>query len=316
MKKLLKLATIITAILTCAISLVGCGGNFSKVDITDETLSNYNQIVRNNTLSNSSYSNYEATYKYERKASSYTTKYDVKMKVNGNAGIGEVFALIEFDTFYTQDDNQYGRDLLVKYAIVRSSNGAYYSDYKINMVLGEQATNENTFSVTFSEMVNALLDDGYWCSTDNEYMTDILDEDDIFDSYYNMLISFAELKFGDFIVSSGDNPLVNCSHAYNKDMFLETLNDLDSNSANNGYTLHSSKDNAFKIKRKKNFSQYGITEEYKLESTLTIHEDKTYTYKCYDYYKTNNPARLAEVTEEYELKPISGTIQKPAWAIQ
>jgi hypothetical protein len=147
-------------------------------------------------------------------------------------------------------------------------------------------------------------------------MTDILDEDDIYDSYYNMLISFAELKYGDWLVSSGDNPLVNCSHEYNKDAFLNTLNDLDSSSANNGYSLYTSGDNSFRIKRQKTFSQYGIKEEYKLESTITVHEDKTYTYKSSNYYKTNNPSRLAEVTKEYELKPITGSIEKPAWAQQ
>ncbi|MBR6737361.1 MAG: hypothetical protein IKL82_03240 [Clostridia bacterium] len=316
MKKLLKLATAITAVIMCAISLVGCGGSFSKAEITDETLSTYSQTVRHNTLSNTSNTKYEATYKYDKKGSSYNTKYDVKMKVNGDAGIGEVFALIEFNTFYTQDDGNHGRDLLIQYAIVRSTSGNYYSNYKINMVLGKQSSSENTFSVTFSDMVDALIDDGYWCSTESRYMTDILDDDDIFDSYYNMLIAFAELKYGDYLVSSGDNPLVFCSHAYNKGGFLNTLNDLDSNSSNNGYSLYSSGDNAFRIKRKKTFSNYGITEEYKLESTITVHEDKTYTYKSYDYYKTNNPARLAEVTKEHELKPITGTIEKPAWALQ
>ena len=64
------------------------------------------------------------------------------------------------------------------------------------------------------------------------------------------------------------------------------------------------------------YANYFGKEEYKLESTITVHEDKTYTYKCSDYYKTNNPSRLAEVTEEYELKPITGTIEKPAWALR
>lgn len=325
MKKLLKLATSITAVLALVFSLTGCfledlgiGSSLKRQSINAETITTLRENIQSTTLPNSSNLKFEASYDYEYNSTNqyvYTTKYEVDMKVNGEANVGEVFAYIEFDTEYSQQDGTHGRDLLIKYCIVRVGAGDSYNDYKVYMNLGGQ-----TYSGTFYQIIATLEDieengsDLYFSGTRHNYdMLDVLDYSDnanFYDDYFGTLYDFATAMYGNYVVSTTDNPFIHCLHYFNLDGFIRTLNNLDENSK--GYTLYAS-DNAYRVKRSYVDSRY-FREEYKLDDKLTVHEDGTYTFESEYKYSTANPARAHQTEIEQELKPLTGTIQIPSWA--
>lgn len=321
MKKLLNRIILLATVLVMALSFTACDfdlssifgdGNYSKKEITSESVSSIKSNITENTLNNLSYLKYESTYNYDYNKSGeyvYNTKYDVNMKVNGSAVIGEVFALIEFKTFYSQPDGLHGRDKLVKFCIVRTSSGVNYSDYTVYMNIDGQ-----TYSASYSGMINRIEAADLWVSNTGNYpMVEALDYEEDQGAYFEVLYAYAEAVSGSQIVSTLDNPFIYCLHNFNKDNFIGILESLDEYSKNKGYSLYASKGNSYKIKRYLNDTKF--LEKYDEESYLTINDDKTYSYKYEGFYETKNPARNFNYTTKNELKPFTAAIERPSWSL-
>ena len=98
MKKFLKLAVSLMLVLTTVFTLTGCSFDLSfykKEEATSEKVSEITASINEKISENSpSYYKYEAVYNhdYTNTVYNYNTKYNVKMKVNGEAQVGEVFA--------------------------------------------------------------------------------------------------------------------------------------------------------------------------------------------------------------------------------
>lgn len=319
MKRFLNLFLSLAVLLATVLSLTACslgGGEYKamykKQSITLGGVSSMIESINDKTLSDASYSKYEATYKsdYENDAYDFTTKYEVKMKVNGEANVGEVLAYIELKSFYEQSDGLHGRDILIKYCIVRVTDGNTYNDYKIYMNIGEE-----TYSGTFNEVIDYIdQEDVYFPGNpSNLEASNILDYEPTQGDYYQTLYSFALAVTGQDAVSTLDNPIIFCLHAFNKGNFLDTMRDLNESSTSDGWTLYSAGDSAYKITRKYSDKRFFL-EECKSTAFLKIHNDGTYSHKLVYEYKTENPARAHETKTERELKPLSGVIEIPSWA--
>lgn len=318
MKKFLNILLAFTIIISSVFSLTACSfgdgdykASYKKQTITRESVSSIMDTIEKNTIENLSYSKYEATYKSDYKSNTYdyNTKYDVSMKVNGDAKVGEVFAYIELKSVYEQSDGQHGRDLLVKYCIVRISEGKNFSDYKVYMNIGEE-----THSATFSEMHDKIAEEDVYLEgeTENLDVSNILDYTYSQGRYFETLYGYGMAITGGDIVSTLDNPLIFCLHEFNKENFVYTLSELTESSKNYGWALYSAGDSAFKITRK--YDDKKFLESYDSTAYLKINEDGTYSHKLIDGYKTENPARAFEYKTERELKPLSTAIEVPSWA--
>lgn len=319
MKKFIKMAVCLMFVLTTVFTMTGCKfGGFDYLSfymikkITAENISEIETKIDEKTVDNGSYLKYEATYKYdyENMGYSYNTKYDVHMKVNGEAQVGEVFAYIEFRSFYDQEGDEHDRDYLFKYCILRDSEGENYSDYLVAVNVGDQL-----FGATYSDMVQAIEDSGDYVNADmsNQSMSNALELNNYNgNDYFEILIAWTQIVIENEIVSTNDNPFIFCLHEFNKGSFIGTLNDLNPNSTR-GYTLFASGDRKFKIARTYNDSQ--TKEKYDNASYLKIHDDGTYSYKYIGEY-TSNPGRNFKFKKEQELKPLSGVIEIPSWIPQ
>ncbi|MBE6703035.1 MAG: hypothetical protein E7585_06465 [Ruminococcaceae bacterium] len=324
MKLFLKTMLSCALALIMLLSLVSCsllgGGddgdfkaNYKKQEITADAVSVIKSNLESKLAENSSYLKYTATYHYDLENSGsgyvYNNKYDVTMQVNGDAAVGEVFAYIELKSVYSQPDGNAGRDVFVKFCIVRTGEGENYSDYKVFVNLDDQ-----TYSATFGEMLQAIEEaDIYYVSggTD-EAMKDALDYEIGDGEYFEIILAYAATVSGKELVSITDYPFIYCLHDFNKDSFLSMLSELNQNSGDKGYKLYTDGDNKIKVTRK--YKDKKFLEEYDNASYLWLNDDGTYSYRCVDMYKTDNPARAKIVNTEQVLNPLTDTIALPAWA--
>ena len=323
MKAFLKFFCSCTLALVMLVSLVSCsmfGGNddgdfkadYKKQEITTSTLSAIKNNLASKLVENGSYLKYAATYHYDLENSGsgyeYNTKYDVTMKVNGEAAVGEVFAYIELKSVYSQPDGNHGRDVFVKFCIVRISDGDKYSDYKVFVNLDDK-----TYSATFDEMLQVIDEaDSYYVSAENEDMKLALDYEKGNGTYFEVIIAYATAVAEKEIVSLLDYPFIHCLHDFNKGSFIDMLSGLNNSSAEKGYKLYTDGDNKIKVTRK--YDDKKFLEAYDNASYLWINDDGTYSYRCVDMYKTENPAKAKTVNTEQELSPLTGTISLPSWA--
>jgi len=323
MKSLLKALCSCTLALVMLLSLVSCsifGGDddgdfkahYKKQEISASAISTIKNNLNSKLVENGSYLKYTATYNYDLEHSGsgyeYNTKYDVTMQVNGNAAVGEVFAYIELKSVYSQPDGQAGRDVFVKFCIIRINDGENYSDYKVFVNLDDK-----TYSATFNEMLQIIEEaDSYYVVSDNKDMKSALDYDIGNGEYFEIIIAYASAVADKEIVSVTDYPLIHCLHDFNKDSFLDMLSGLDANSAEKGYKLYTDGENKVKVTRK--YDDKKFLEQYDTASYLWLNDDGTYSYRCVDMYKTDNPARAKTVNTEQVLNPLTGTVSLPAWA--
>lgn len=323
MKLFLKMMLSCVLALVMLLSLVSCsllgGGDdgefkadYEKQEITAEAVSAIKSGLESKIAENGSYLKYAATYHYDLQNSGsgyvFNTKYDVTMQVNGDAAVGEVFAYIELNSFYSQPDGQAGRDVFVKFCIVRTGEGENYSDYKVFVNLDDQ-----TYSATFDEMLQKLDEADVYVSGGNDNpMKLALDYESSNGDYFEIITAYAAAASGKEIVSLLDNPFIYCLHEFNKNSFLNMLDGLDQNSGSKGYKLYTEGDNKVKVTRK--YEDKKFLEEHDNASYLWINEDGTYSYHCVDMFKTDNPAKAKVVNTEQLLNPLTGTIALPAWA--
>ena len=148
MKKFIRLITTFVLVLVATLSLTACFGgdgdysaSYKSTEITTQNTETISRDIKSRVLNNDSYSKYVSTYKYEynSKIYNYTTKYDLLMKVNGEAELGEAYAYMELKSFYEQEDGNYGRDLDLKYCIVKTGDGIMFSDYTVYLLLARWA---------------------------------------------------------------------------------------------------------------------------------------------------------------------------------
>lgn len=323
MKSFIKIICSCTLALTMLLSLASCsifGGDddgdfaadYKKQEITAETASSVRSTLESKVAENSSYLKYAATYSYELESTKegyeYTNKYDISMQVNGEAAVGEAFAYIELKSVYTQPDGKSGRDVLVKFCVVRTSEGEKYSDYKVFVNIDDK-----TYGATFEEMLEAIREaDTHSVSENDGTMKYALDYEKGNGDYFEVITAYAAAVAGKEIVSTSDYPLINCLHEFNKDNFLNVLSELDGFSADKGYKLYTDGENKAKLTRK--YSDKKNMEEYDKAYWLWINEDGTYSYHAKEMYKTDNPGRARIANTEQAITPITGAITLPAWA--
>lgn len=326
MKRLLKLAISLALILATVLSLASCSfinnllgidddGDY-KADYKEQELTASNVVAAKNTIkekvTNASFGKFVATYTSDYESTSeykYNTKYDVTMKVNADAAVGEVFAYIKLKSVYSQPDGNHGRDVTAEYCIVRISDGEYYSDYKVYLNIGGQ-----TYSESYEQMITRIeeADIYLYGGGQNLTMKGALDYQNNQGDYFQMLYAYAEAVTGNEIVSINDNPFIYCLHEFNIISFSSVLDGLDTTSADKGYKLFTAGDNMLKIKRK--YDDNKFLEYYDELHYLKINDDGTYSHKCIDNYETKNPARARISKTVKELKPLTGAIEVPTWA--
>lgn len=321
MKKFLKLFISLIATISCTLCFTACdfdlgsifgdigGGSYLRKDMSAESIASIVRHIDQNVMDSDDYVNFQSTYTcdYNNTNYNYSKKYNIDMKVNGNAEVGEVFALIDFYTYYAQEDGQYGRDMTIKYCIVRTGTGTYCNNYRVYMNLGGQ-----TYSATYSGMLDKIEQEGvnYSVPTYTFPMLDILENDGGY-YYYILLMAYAEAYYGDQVASTTDNPFIYCLHDLNGELFVNTLKKFNENSKNQGYSLYASGENSYKLVRK----YKDLFETYDEVSYFTINDNGTYTYKMEDNYKTTNPARGPYTSlATYDFKPLTTTIEIPSWA--
>ena len=316
MKKFIRLITTFILVLVSSLSLTACFGgdgdysaSYKSTEITTQNTETISRDIKSRVLNNDSYSKYVSTYKYEynSKIYNYTTKYDLLMKVNGEAELGEAYAFMELKSFYEQEDGNYGRDLDLKYCIVKTGDGIMFSDYTVYLLLGG-----NTYSATFEEMHDKIEEEDIYLSGSryDDEMSCAFDYELTQGGYFETIIGYTMAIYGDDVVSTLDNPFIYCLHDLNKGSFIDALYSLDSSSKNKGFRLYSA-DNAYKLTRK--YSDKKFREDYDNASYIKIFEDGTYAYKYRGVYETGNPARAFKSNTEKELKPLNENIEVPTW---
>ena len=316
MRKIIRLTLALAIVLASVLSLTACSfgdgeykASYKKTETTYEKVSQIRDVITDSIHFDFSTSKYQSTYNYEytNKKYEYTTKYDVLMKVNTDAGVGEVFAYMELKSFYEQADGLHGRDLDIKYCIVREGEGNYYSDYKVYMLLDGQ-----TYNATFNEMHEKIQEQDVYLSGSmfDEEMFYALNYESTQGSYFETILGYTMAITGGDVVSTLDNPFIYCLHGLNLGEFLDTLYGLDESSSSYGYTFYTAP-NAYKIKRNYSDRKYGEASEF--VSYLKINADGTYAYKRDGSYKVDNAGRAFEYSNKKELKPLLETIELPAW---
>lgn len=327
MKKLLKIAISLTLVLATVFALASCsmfGGDdevgeefkakYKKQEITTDGVAALKTNVVSKAKGVDSYNKYVATYKYKYHHTGsdlvYDNEYDVMMKVNLEAAVGEALAYIEFKSVYSQPDGLHGRDFSAKYTIVRISEGTNYSDYKVFLNTADQ-----TFGATFDEMIDKIDEADVYLSIsdDNEPMKDAFSYEKNNGRYFEVLYAYTMAVTGKDIISTSDNPFIYCLHEFNKDSFTSVLGGLDANSAKKGYKLFTSGDNMIKITRNSEDNQFFL-EKHDNATYFRLYDDGTYAYRFAGTYLSENPARGFSSDTEQELKPLAEAIALPDWA--
>ena len=316
MKKFIRLITTFVLSVATVLSFTACSlgdgdyaAAYKSTEINSTNIENICEDIEYKTIENVSYNQYVSKYKYEyySKIYKYTTKYDLLMKVNGEAEMGEVFAYMELKSFYEQEDGRFGRDLDLKYCIVKTDDGELFTDYTVYLLLGGQ-----TYSAGFYEMHEKIEEEDIYLSgsSDNYYMSSILNYNSTYGEYFETLLGYTMAIYQGDIVSTTDNPFIYCLHDLNKGSFKDAIYGLTNTSAKKGYKLYSA-ENAYKLTRKYNDKKF--LENYDNASYIKFFENGTYAYKYKGTYETGNPARAFKSTTEKELKPLAETIEIPTW---
>ena len=324
MKKLIRSIAVVLLMSVMVLSFASCSivspfigesgyfGIYSSVDLSsaDSVIASINT----NIPSNEAYSGYKVTYVYEHanKAEeyNYTTKYNLTAKINSAALVNEVFALFDLKIDYKQADGQYGVDADVNICIVRTGSGTMYSDYTVYAQV-----NGANYKATFDEMKDKLDQADNWRSDiENNEMKYALDTRDTNSSaYLEVVLEWIQVEYGDYLLSSGENPLIQATHDYNKGMFISLVQDAKVGS-DKQYKVSTSGDDKFRASKSYSMKEQNFQEESDIVAFLKLNGDGTYTCKyTYDWMR-KHPYEDRASTYERVLEPLSEAISRPSFA--
>lgn len=323
MKKLIKNALSLVLVGVMMLSFASCSfvspyigesgyfGIYKSVDLlsADSVITSINNktVVEN-------YGSYTVTYVYEHanKAEEYdyTQKYDLTAKINTAAQVNEVFALFNLNVDYKQANGQHSVDADINICIVRTSSGDMYSDYTVYAQV-----NGTSYKATFSQMKEKLdLADRYYSEVQNDSIKSALDTGNTNSSpYFELVLAWVETEYGDYIVSTGDNPLIQATHDYNKGMFIQLVSDA-KNGSEKQYKVSTSGDDKFRASRSYSTNEQNFKEEMDVVAFLKLNDDGTYTSKYSYEWMKKHPYEDRESTYERVLEPLEGKITRPAFA--